>query len=214
PQADLSRQKLLQTITASFASSAQHSKEHRNQVKKGQQAAKKSRIKLLPKRAYQYCRGRCPFLFPSAQSIDQKSGHTTHRKIKAGQHHTKHTQSQQGIFAGAAVPVISDQRQQEEWQIADKHNLHGGMEYDRPRHDHDERSKKAFFLPKIFPEKPQITKQAVCDPCRKHHTLHINCHIHERKQIRKKIQWIIESIVSKIVDILPSADLHGKIREK
>src|SRR5699024_6833468 len=132
----------------------------------------------------------------------------------AGQHHTKHTQSQQGIFAGAAVPVISDQRQQEEWQIADKHNLHGGMEYDRPRHDHDERSKKAFFLPKIFPEKPQITKQAVCDPCRKHHTLHINCHIHERKQIRKKIQWIIESIVSKIVDILPSSDLHGKIREK
>ena len=74
-----------------------------------------------------------PIPFPSAQSIDQKSGHPAHRKIKAGQHHTKHTQSQQGIFAGAAVPVISDQRQQEEWQIADKHNLHGGMEYDRPR---------------------------------------------------------------------------------
>ena len=41
PQADLRRQKLLQAITASFTSSTQHSAKHRNQVKKGQQAAKK-----------------------------------------------------------------------------------------------------------------------------------------------------------------------------
>ena len=168
----------------------------------------------MPQRFYQNCRGGCPLLFPSAQSVKNQSGYTSQGKIKIVQHHPQYAQRHKGILSGTAVSVISNQCKKQKRQITDKHKLHGGMINNRSRKNNCNGSKKTFLFLKLIPLQPDITQNPVCNLFQGRQDLKVICHFNKGQQVGQKIQWVIKAVVSEIVNILPAAKLHGKIRKK
>ena len=125
-----------------------------------------------------------------------------------------YAQRHKGILSGTAVSVISNQCKKQKRQITDKHKLHGGMINNRSRKNNCNGSKKTFLFLKLIPLQPDITQNPVCNLFQGRQDLKVICHFNKGQQVGQKIQWVIKAVVSEIVNILPAAKLHGKIRKK